>query len=164
MHGIVLALPIFVGGKIVNIEVGIVDASLDYNLLLGKNWMYEMDAIACSLFRIIFFPHEGRIVTVDQLDCSPVDPNASTDSTIPLVDNAKLPVENLGVGMYFSLMGNFDIPPPSIHINEISSSRVLAPYEFLDKQARGYNVLGAFKECISLENTSSLKHFYVPYL
>jgi len=58
-----------------------------------------MDAIAYSLFRIICFPHEGRIVTVDQLDCSPVDPNASADSTIPKLDKAKSPVENLGVGM-----------------------------------------------------------------
>ena len=82
-----------------------------------------MDAIASSLFWIICFPHEGRIVTVDQLDCSPVDPNASTNSTIPKVDDAKPPVENLGVRMYSSLMGTFDIPPPTIHINEISSSR-----------------------------------------
>ena len=34
-HGIVPALPVCVGGKTVNIEVEIVDASLDYNLLLG---------------------------------------------------------------------------------------------------------------------------------
>ena len=36
-HGIVPAFPICVGGKNVNIEVEIVDASLDYNLLLGRN-------------------------------------------------------------------------------------------------------------------------------
>ena len=36
-HGIVPALPICVGGKTVNIEVEIVDASLDYNLLLERN-------------------------------------------------------------------------------------------------------------------------------
>ena len=36
-HGIVPALPICVGGKTVNIEVEIVDTSLDYNLVLGRN-------------------------------------------------------------------------------------------------------------------------------
>ena len=36
-HGIVPAFPICVGGKTVNIEVEVVDASLDYNLLLGRN-------------------------------------------------------------------------------------------------------------------------------
>ena len=35
LHGIVPAFPICVGGKTVNIEVEIVDASLEYNLLLG---------------------------------------------------------------------------------------------------------------------------------
>ena len=34
-HGIFPAFPIYVRGKTVNIEVDIVDASLDYNLLLG---------------------------------------------------------------------------------------------------------------------------------
>ena len=89
-----------------------------------------MDAIASSLFRIIIFPHKGMIVIVDQLDCSPVDPNASTELTIPLVDNVKPPIENLGVGMYSSLMGTFDIPPPSVHINAISSSRAPIRREF----------------------------------
>ena len=84
-------------GKTVNIEVEIVDASFDYNLMLGRNWIYEMDAIASSLFWLICFPHEGRIVKVDQLDCPPIDLNASTDSTIPKLDNTKSPVENLGV-------------------------------------------------------------------
>ena len=113
-----------------NIEVEVVDASLDYNLLLGRNWIYEMDSIASSLFRIICFPNEGRIVTVDQLDCPPVDPNASTDSSVPKLDNTKAPVENLGVGMYSSLMGTFDIPPPTVHINAISSSKAPLRREF----------------------------------
>jgi len=65
LHGIILTFPICVGGKVVNIEVEIVDVNLDYNLLLGKNWIYEMDAIVSSLFRILCFPHEGRIVRVD---------------------------------------------------------------------------------------------------
>ena len=36
-HGIVPTFPICVGGKTINIEVEIVDASLDYNILLGRN-------------------------------------------------------------------------------------------------------------------------------
>ena len=113
-----------------NIEVEVVDASLDYNLLLGRNWIYEMDAIASSLFRIVCFPHEGRIVTVDQLDCPQIDPNASSDSSVPKLDNTKVPVENLGVGMYSSLMGTFDLPPPTVHINAISSSKAPLRREF----------------------------------
>ena len=37
LHEIIPAFPICVGGKVVNIEVEIVDANLDYNLLLGRN-------------------------------------------------------------------------------------------------------------------------------
>ena len=115
-HGIFLAFPICVGGKFVNTEVKKVDENLDYNLLLGKNWIYEMDVIASSLFRILCFPHEGRIVTVDQMNYSPIDPNASSNSTIPLVNDTKKPVENLGVQIYTSLMGTFDLLPPSVFI------------------------------------------------
>lgn len=64
-HGIIPTFPICVGGKVVNIEVEIVDTNLDYNFLSGRNWIYEMDAIVSSLFHILCFPHEGRIVKVD---------------------------------------------------------------------------------------------------
>ena len=60
---------------------------------------------------------------VDQLDYCPVDPQASSDSTVPLMDNPRLPTENLGVGMYSSLMGTFEFPSPIAKINAISSSK-----------------------------------------
>ena len=48
-HGILPSLKVHLGGKTVAIEVEVVDAPLDYNLLLGRNWMYSMQAIASSL-------------------------------------------------------------------------------------------------------------------
>ena len=87
LHGIIPTFSICVGRKVVNIEVEFIDANLDYNLPLGRNWVYEMDAVVLTRFRVIFFPHEGKIVKVDQLDYFPVDPQASSDSTVPLVDN-----------------------------------------------------------------------------
>jgi len=91
-HGIILAFPIYVGGKVVNIEGEIVYANLDYNLLLGRNWIYEMDAIVSSLFHILCFSHEGRIVTVDQMEYSLKESNASSNSFVPLVNNPKKPI------------------------------------------------------------------------
>jgi hypothetical protein len=44
-HGILPAFPIQLGGKTVEVEVEVVDAPLDYNLLLGRNWTYAMIAI-----------------------------------------------------------------------------------------------------------------------
>ena len=37
LHGILPSLEVQLGGKTVMIEVEVVDASLDYNLLLGRN-------------------------------------------------------------------------------------------------------------------------------
>jgi hypothetical protein len=45
----------------------VVDAPLDYNLLLGRSWTYAMQAVVATAFRVLLFPHEGRIVTIDQL-------------------------------------------------------------------------------------------------
>ena len=67
---------------------------------------------------------------MDQLDCPLVDLDAPSDSSVPKLDNTKAPVENLGVGMYSSLMGTFDIPPPAVHINAISSSKAPLRREF----------------------------------
>ena len=36
-HRIIPAFPICVGGKVVNIEVEVIDDNLDYNILLGRN-------------------------------------------------------------------------------------------------------------------------------
>ena len=39
LHGILPSLEVQLGGNTVAIEVEVVDAPLDYNLLLGRNWM-----------------------------------------------------------------------------------------------------------------------------
>ena len=65
-HGILPAFEIKLEGKAVSVEVEVIDAPLDYNLLLGRSWNYAMSAIASTVFRVVF-PHEGKLVTVDQL-------------------------------------------------------------------------------------------------
>ena len=64
-YGILQRLPISLEGKTVKMEVEVVDATLTYNLLLGRSWICAMQAVASSFFRIIRFPHQGKIVTVD---------------------------------------------------------------------------------------------------
>ena len=41
-HDILPSLKVHLGGKTIVIEVEVVDAPLDYNMLLGRNWMYSM--------------------------------------------------------------------------------------------------------------------------
>ena len=71
--GILPKLPIILGGKIVYIDVMVVQGPLDFNLLLGRDYVYVMRALVSSLFRVMCFLHEGRIVTIDQF--SFVGPN-----------------------------------------------------------------------------------------
>ena len=49
-HGILPSLKVCLEGNTIAIEVEVVDVPLDYNLLLGRNWMYSIQAIASSLF------------------------------------------------------------------------------------------------------------------
>ena len=60
LHDILDSLKVRLGGKTVAIEVEVVDAPLDYNLLSGRNWMYSMQAVASSLFHVACFPFNGR--------------------------------------------------------------------------------------------------------
>ena len=64
-HGILPSLKVQLGGKTIAIEVEVVDAPLDYNLLLGRNWMYSTQSIASSLFQVVCFPFNGKIVMID---------------------------------------------------------------------------------------------------
>jgi hypothetical protein len=40
---------------------------VDFALLLGQDYVYVMKAIVSTLFRVIYFPHDGKIVTINQL-------------------------------------------------------------------------------------------------
>ena len=59
--------------------VEVVDAPLNYNLLLGRSWSYAMTDVVSSVFRMTMFPHKGKIVKFDQLSYYSSD-LASTDS------------------------------------------------------------------------------------
>jgi hypothetical protein len=119
-HGIIPSFPVQLGGKTVCVEVEVVDAPIDYNLMLGCSWTYAMQVVVATIFRVLLFPHEGRIVTIDQLSFSRPD-LALGASTVPMVDNPQASVVNVGVSLCPSLMGTFDYPPPHSDVNFIST-------------------------------------------
>ena len=63
--GLFQKVPICLANKTVHLDIEVLDAHLDYDILLGQSYMYAMSAIASSVFRIMMFPHEDRIITVD---------------------------------------------------------------------------------------------------
>jgi hypothetical protein len=76
-HGMIPSCPVTLGGKSICVEVEVVDAPLDYNMLLGRSWTYSMMVVISTVFQIICFPHEGIIVTIDQVASNLSDAEAS---------------------------------------------------------------------------------------
>ena len=66
-QGILPHFPIVLAGKTVLIDIEVVNAQLDYNLLLRRSYMYSMRAVASIVFCLMMSPREGKIMTVDQL-------------------------------------------------------------------------------------------------
>jgi hypothetical protein len=125
-YGVIPSLPIMLEGKTFNVEMEVFDAPLDYNLLLGHSWIDSMRAVVSTLFRVVRFPHQGKVITVDQLAF--FNSNTRTGN-VPFI--VKPPgYENVGVGLLkdSSLMGTFPIPPLDVlhpfvaSINMISTS------------------------------------------
>ena len=109
-HGILPSLEVQLGGKTIVIEVEVVDAPLNYNLLLGRNWMYSMQAVASYLFQVICFPFNGNIVTIDQKSLHNLSFNALSGASISIIDHSHPATGSVGVGMYPSVMGTFSCP------------------------------------------------------
>jgi hypothetical protein len=111
------------------VEVEVVDAPIDYNLLLGRSWTYAMQVVVAIVFQVLLFPHEGRIVTIDQLSFSQPDP-ALGASTVPMIDNPQASFVNIGVGLCPSLMGTFDYPSPHGDVKFISTHHKAEIFHF----------------------------------
>ena len=45
----------------------VVQGPLDFNLLLGRDYVYAMKVVVSTLFRVMHFPHDGNIMTIDHL-------------------------------------------------------------------------------------------------
>ena len=67
--------------KTVTVEVAVLNQELDYNILLGRTWVDEMEAVVLSLFGEIQFFHLGRLHRVKR-----VHSFSASSSTIPLVN------------------------------------------------------------------------------
>jgi hypothetical protein len=74
--GIVPNFPISLGGKIVLIDVIMVQGPLDFNMLLGHDCVYAMNVVVFMLFQLMHFPHNGSIFTIDQLASDNHHPNS----------------------------------------------------------------------------------------
>ena len=65
--GILPQLSITLEGKTICIDVQVVQGPLYFNMLLGHDYVYAMKAVVSTLFQVMYFPDDGKIVTIDQL-------------------------------------------------------------------------------------------------
>ena len=67
----------------------VVQVPLDFNMLLGRDYVYSMNVVVSTLFRVMHFPHDGKIVTIDQLSFVTLDhritPSNQTTLNVPHV-------------------------------------------------------------------------------
>ena len=63
-------LPYFhitLGGKIFSIDVIVVQGTLYFNMLLRQDYFYAMEVLVSTLFQVMHFPHDGKIVIIYHL-------------------------------------------------------------------------------------------------
>jgi hypothetical protein len=110
-------------GKTILIDLEVIDAQLDYNILFGHSYMYAMKPVASSVFRTIMFPHNGKIVTIDQVSHYEPNPSANLNNILPLIHTNKdaYPLIEMGPGIfkYPSLLGTYHGAPPLLPPNQV---------------------------------------------
>jgi hypothetical protein len=112
-YSVLPSLSITLEGKLVNVEVKVFDTPLDYNLLIGYSYIDSMRPVVPTLFHVLRLPHQGKVITIDQLAFFNSD---SRTSNMPFISKTPPGYENVGVGLLkvSNLMGTFPIPPLDI--------------------------------------------------
>ena len=62
----------------------VIEDPLDFNMLLGWDYVYAMQAVVSTLFYVIYFNHGEEIVTIDQLDFLDPSLDPTRDQVFPL--------------------------------------------------------------------------------
>ena len=83
--GILAQTTFTLGGKTVLVDFMVIEYPLDFNMLLGHDYVYAMQAVVSTLFRVMYFNHGEEIVTIDQLNFLDPYPNPTTDQVLPLL-------------------------------------------------------------------------------
>jgi hypothetical protein len=111
----------------VNVEVEVFDAPLDYNLLLGCSWIDSMHVVVSTIFCIVRFPHHGKVITVDQLAFFNSD---TCTNNVPFISKTPPGYKNVGVGLLkdSTRMGTFPIPPPDIPPPLVASINMISTF------------------------------------
>jgi hypothetical protein len=96
-HGIITTLPIELGCKTISVSMEVINAPLEYNMLLEHTWFYKITAIVSSVFRSLHFPHQGKIIAIDQISFLTPYLGSNVGSNLPFVIDTMQSALNVGV-------------------------------------------------------------------
>eukprot|EP00253_Pinus_taeda_P018590 PITA_18590 len=97
LYGILSNFQVELGGKTIEIDVEVIDGNLDYNILLGRPWIYAMVVVVSTYFRKIAFPFQGGITIVDEQTFLPN--SSQVRGSIPMIHGSSQSLQNVGVGL-----------------------------------------------------------------
>ena len=83
--GILAQTPVTWGGKTVLVDFMVIEEPLDFNMLLGHDYVYAMQVVVSTFFHVMYFNHGEEIVTIDQLDFLDPPPDPTGDQVFPLL-------------------------------------------------------------------------------
>ena len=63
----------------------VIEDPLDFNMLLGRDYVYAMQAVVSTFFRVMYFNHGEEVVTIGQLDFLDLFPDPTRDQVFPLL-------------------------------------------------------------------------------
>jgi hypothetical protein len=124
-YSVIPSFPIMLEGKTVQVEVEVFDTPLDYNLLLGHSWIDSMHTVVSTLFCVVHFPHQGKVVTVNQLALFNLD---TRTGNVPFIAKTPPGYENVSVGLLKDslLMVTFPIPLPYVPRSSVASINMIS--------------------------------------
>ena len=59
--GILAQTPVTLSGKTILVEFMVIEDPLDFNILLGHDYVYAMKAMVSTLFRVMYFNHGKKL-------------------------------------------------------------------------------------------------------
>ena len=100
--------PLELGVKRVLLDIEVVDAQVDCNNISRHSYMYTRKAVSSLVYNIMIFPHNGKIVTLDQLKKYNMHTNTNTNNVLPSIGSTTYP-QYVEIGLvnykYFDLLG-----------------------------------------------------------
>jgi len=104
-----------IAGKIVHVDIKVIDAPLDYNIILGRSYTYAVLVLVSVVFYKMCLPHEGKIITIDQLIYyKPASVTSPESIILSMFENqSSTPCTSVSPEVYkdSSLLGAFPSPP-----------------------------------------------------